>query len=116
MPHREQPMDQVPAPPRYPEPDWTADALVAQVFVPGDDVVGWLVRQGDALAFLSAVGPDSLGAPLRWTIESLLREGAFDARPADEVWQAALLVGPIIGPGVRPLPGLIAEARSLWGL
>ena len=68
MPYREQPMDFSAGPARYPGPEWDADGTVARMWVSDSETVGWLIRQGDdRLAWLSAAGPETLGAPLHTT-------------------------------------------------
>lgn len=110
-----QPTTLVYAPPRYPEPDWDAPALVAEVYVPTDGTVGWLVRQDDALRFLSMCPPDHLGHVLKGAIRDHLRTGAREAIPAELLWPVLLEVGLHTPVRERPLPDVLDEYRALWG-
>lgn len=114
-PFREQPLDRVAQPPRYPAPDWTDHGLVTRVFVPDDDTVGWAVFQGETqLGWLSAIDPEHLGYPIRRHVEDLLREGALDKVPAQHTWDAILADTLHTTPQTLPLPDLLAEVASEW--
>lgn len=109
-----QPFTAVVVPPRYAEPDWDADAVVARVWVPEEPRTGWLIRQGDALTFLSTIGPPFLGAYIRRSLHSLLSHSARVGLPVDEAWTSCLAVCWSEPPETRSLKDVLAEARSQW--
>jgi hypothetical protein len=64
---------------------------VTRLWVPGDETVGWLIRQvDDRLAWLSASGPDDVGHNVRRNGGALLRESAAAGTMVSEVWTDAL--------------------------
>lgn len=115
MPFREQPLDPVYTPPKYPNLDYTAEAEVSRVYVPEDGTVGWIARQGDAqIEWFSAVPPEHLGYGIRRHVDSLLRVGALDRVAAAAVWDTVLRDTLHTPPTVRPLPEVLDEARAEW--
>lgn len=108
MPFRPQPADALYAPPRYPAPDWGKDGLTVRVFVPEDNTVGWLVRQGDAIAWLSAVGPNAFGYGVRRIVDDVFAAGALAGATADATWDRALSVTLHEMPVERPLSEITA--------
>lgn len=115
MPFRPQPMDFAAGPARYLAPDWDAIGEVARVWVPDDETVGFLIRQGDdRLAWLSAAGPDTLGYSIRLLVDGILRAArAEDAAPA-EVWAEVLDVTLHTTPQDLYLPAFLADLRHDW--
>lgn len=115
MPYRDQPADFVAGPPRSPSPDYTGEGEVVRVYVPQDGTVGWLIRQGDALAWYSAISTDHLGYPLRRHVERELHDGILDAVPAAVLWDRLLPTVLHTPPLTRPLPSVLEEIREAWG-
>ncbi|QHB36587.1 hypothetical protein SEA_ADOLIN_5 [Arthrobacter phage Adolin] len=103
------------SPKRYPAPDWEAIGKVARIWVPDDETVGWLVRQDpDRLAFLSSVGPDKLGYPIRELVAAIMRDGAAKGTPADDVWTEILRRTLHTTPTEEFLPAIVADVRQEW--
>lgn len=116
MPFREQPLDFVAGPARYPAPDWEEIGTVARVWVPDNLTVGWIVLQGeDRLAWLSAIGPDKLGYVIRERVQELMDDGAADGVPALQTWTEILRVTLHTTPTQEFLPALLADVRKEWG-
>ena len=103
------------APPGYPAPDWSGEATVSELYVP-DETVGWAVLQGDALTFLSDLGPGALGVGLRDEAEALIREGFATGRPAADVFADVIALAPHLGPAPRSLPDLLEHVRQEWAV
>lgn len=114
MPFRPQPADRLQDPVGYPAPDWSALAETSRIYVPEDGTVGWIVLQGGSLAWLSAIGPEHLGYPIRRWTEDAIRVGALDLVPPRDVWDAVLTVTLHTPPLERPLPDLLEEVREEW--
>ena len=87
----------------------------SELYVP-DATVGWAVLQGDALVFLSDLGPDALGRGLRDEAEALIREGFATDRPASDVFEDVIALAPHLAPTVLPLPDVLEHIRQEWAV
>jgi hypothetical protein len=116
MPFREQPMDLVAAPLRYPEPDWEAIGTFTRVWVPDNETVGWAVVQGDdRIAWISGSPPESLGYVVRQIVSDLLREGVASGVPVRTTWSEILRRTLHTTPQEEYLPALLADVRAEFG-
>jgi hypothetical protein len=116
MPFREQPLNFVAGPDRYPAPDWEEIGMVSRVWVPDNETVGWIVLQGEErLAWLSNTGPDKLGYVIRERVDELMNEGAANKTPALDTWLEILRVTLHTTPTPEYLPAFLADVRAEWG-
>ncbi|GIG30746.1 hypothetical protein [Cellulomonas marina] len=103
------------APVRYPAPDWTGRGTVTRVLPSATgsrEPVGWLVRQGDALAWLPLVRPEQEGYPVKRFIDDMLRSGARQSRPARAEWDHVLTFVLHDAPRERELSEVLDEVRA----
>ncbi|MGV8910457.1 MAG: hypothetical protein ACOH1Y_15860 [Propionicimonas sp.] len=115
---RPQPLRPAFSPPAYPEPDYAREALVTHVYVapnPQDGDVGWLILQGDALAWFTTGDHWADGAVMGQHVTMLMREGALAGIPAQAGWDQVLATTLHTPPLTRPLEDVLAEVRAAWG-
>lgn len=89
--HRPQPLDLRYAPARYPGHGYVGLGEVVRVHL-GDETVGFLTRQGEAVGWTADAPPDTDAGIVRGIVNDRLRAGALAGRPLEEVWDEVLAV------------------------
>lgn len=102
--------------PRWPSPTEDGEGYVARAWLPGV-TVGYLVWQGDALAFYSSVSPaDEAAYGVRTILRDVLDDSLAAGLSARDAWDAANAATLFEAPERRPLRAFFGELRSEWGL
>jgi len=100
---------------RYPEPDWTGTGTVVQIGLKGDQPVGYLVLQGDKLAWLTNAGPDLGWAyGIRLAVEEQVAAGLRADRTAADVLFTITRDLPVMEVHLDDLAELTATLRGEW--
>lgn len=104
---------------RYPDPDWNQPGHVAVIGLAGDAPVGYLIRQGEALSWLTAEGATRGWAyGIRLQVEELI-QGELDAgHDSADAWAKVTATVPLVEVSYEdaPLHELTDALRRDWKL
>lgn len=116
MPYREETWNEIRTPEAFPEPVETEPADVITIGMGEEPPVGWLVRQGWALQWLSREDPkNGWRGGVRLQVEEALRDTLEGRGNAVDAWVKVVNTAPIIEVELAvPLTELYQRIRVAW--
>lgn len=115
MPFRLGPLDPVFTPKRWPAPNYRKTGEVARAWLPKNITVGHLIRQGKALVWFSAAGPEIPSAyAARLIVDQILRDGLRLGWSVEKTWDKAREAILFEAPILTPLSKITSEYKKIW--